>query len=116
MTLRIRESVTPPAVWASPITAQQAAAGKLRLQDIQLGDGDAYWIEGRPVEHGRCVIVREHDGVIADVLDAPYSARTSVHEYGAGRCAPTRGPCISPMRPMGASTPLRRIFRARPFR
>ncbi len=84
MTLRIRESVTPPAVWASPITAQQAAAGKLRLQDIQLGDGDAYWIEGRPVEHGRCVIVREHDGVIADVLDAPYSARTSVHEYGGG--------------------------------
>ena len=84
MTLRTRESVTPSAVWPSPITARHAAAGKVRLQDVQLGDGDAYWIEGRPVEHGRCVIVREHDGVISDLLEAPYSARTWVHEYGGG--------------------------------
>jgi dipeptidyl aminopeptidase/acylaminoacyl peptidase len=84
MTLRTRESVTPSAVWPSPITAQQAAAGKVRLQDVQLSDGDAYWIEGRPVEHGRCVIVREHDGVISDLLEAPHSARTWVHEYGGG--------------------------------
>ena len=39
--------------------------------DVQLSGGDAYWIEGRPLEHGRCVIVREHDGVISDVIDAP---------------------------------------------
>jgi dipeptidyl aminopeptidase/acylaminoacyl peptidase len=54
----------------------------MRFLDVQLSDGDAYWIEGRPVERGRCVIVREHDGVIADVIEAPYSARTWVHEYG----------------------------------
>jgi dipeptidyl aminopeptidase/acylaminoacyl peptidase len=82
MTLRTRASGTPSAVWPSPITAQQAAAGRLRLGDVQLSDGDAYWVEGRPLEHGRCVIVRERDGVTADLIDAPYSARSWVHEYG----------------------------------
>jgi dipeptidyl aminopeptidase/acylaminoacyl peptidase len=84
MTLRARENVTPSAVWPSPITAQRAAAGRIRLSDVQLSDGDAYWIEGRPVEDGRCVIVREHDGVTADLIEPPYSARTWVHEYGGG--------------------------------
>ena len=82
MTRHAGDNFTPSAVWPSPITAQGAAASRMRLLDVQLSDGDAYWIEGRPVEHGRCVIVREHDGVIADLIDAPYSARTWVHEYG----------------------------------
>jgi dipeptidyl aminopeptidase/acylaminoacyl peptidase len=82
MTLRIKENITPSAVWPSPISARRAAAGRMRLTDVQMSDGDAYWIEGRPVERGRCVIVREHDGVVADVIDAPFSARTWVHEYG----------------------------------
>lgn len=84
MTLRIKEHITPSAVWPSPISAQRAAAGRMRLTDVQLSEGDAFWIEGRPVERGRCVIVREHDGVVSDVIDAPYSARTWVHEYGGG--------------------------------
>jgi hypothetical protein len=82
MTLRTRENVAPSAVWRSPITAQEAAAGRMRLGAVQLSDGAAYWIEGRPLEHGRCVIVRERDGVIADLIDAPWSARNWVHEYG----------------------------------
>jgi dipeptidyl aminopeptidase/acylaminoacyl peptidase len=84
MTLRVRENRAPSAVWPSPITARRAAASRTRLLDVQLSDGDAYWIEGRPLEGGRCVIVREHDGVISDLIDAPYSARSWVHEYGGG--------------------------------
>ena len=91
MTLRTRENVAPSAAWSSPITAQRAAAGRMRLSDIQLSDGDAYWIEGRPLERGRCVIVREHDGVIADLIHAPYSARTWVHEYGGAAMRAHRG-------------------------
>jgi hypothetical protein len=71
-------------LWPSPISAQLAAAGRLRIGDVQLDGGDAYWIEGRPAEAGRCVIVRERAGVIADLIDAPFSARTRVHEYGGG--------------------------------
>ena len=84
MTVRAGSGVKPSAVWPSPISAQLAAAGRKRLVDVQLNDGDAYWIEGRPVEHGRCVIVREHGGVASDLIDAPWSARTWVHEYGGG--------------------------------
>jgi dipeptidyl aminopeptidase/acylaminoacyl peptidase len=74
----------PPGLWPSRISAQQAAAGRLRINDVQLSGGDAYWIEGRPAEGGRCVIVRESAGVITDLIDAPFSARTRVHEYGGG--------------------------------
>ena len=116
MTLRSRESVTPSAVWPSPITAQQAAAGTdAAAATSSSSDGDAYWIEGRPLERGRCVIVREHDGVITDLIEAPYSARTWVHEYGGGGDARSRrGPCTSPTRATGASTRSSRT--ARPSR
>jgi dipeptidyl aminopeptidase/acylaminoacyl peptidase len=72
----------PSRVWPSPITAQQAAAGGMRILDVQLDGDDAYWIEGRPSEGGRCVIVRERKGVLTDLIAAPWSARTWVHEYG----------------------------------
>jgi dipeptidyl aminopeptidase/acylaminoacyl peptidase len=71
-------------LWASPITARHAAAERLRIGDVQLEDGDAYWIEGRPSEGGRCVIVREHEGIATDLIQAPFSARSRVHEYGGG--------------------------------
>ncbi len=52
-------------------------------------DGDAvYWLELRPSEGGRYVIVgRDPEGLVADVLPAPWSARTLVHEYGGGSYA-----------------------------
>jgi len=78
------EENAQPGVWSSPISAREAAAGRLRIGDVQLDGGDVYWIEGRPAEGGRCVIVREHDGVATDLIGAPFSARSRVHEYGGG--------------------------------
>jgi len=44
-------------------------------------DGDdVYWLESRPQEGGRSVVVRR----AGDVLPAPFNARTRVHEYGGG--------------------------------
>ena len=63
----------------------------MRLDDLQLNDGDAYWIEGRPAERGRCVIVREHDGVTADLIAEPYSARTRGSRVRRRGDAPTLG-------------------------
>jgi dipeptidyl aminopeptidase/acylaminoacyl peptidase len=80
-----------PRVWPSPISAAQAAAGRVRINDLQLDGGDAYWIEGRPAEGGRCVIVREHDGATTDLIPAPYSARNWVHEYGGAAMRAHRG-------------------------
>jgi len=69
-------------LWSSPISAM--AAGRRRIGDVQLDGDDAYWVEGRPTEGGRCVIVRERGGVAADLIEPPFSARTRVHEYGGG--------------------------------
>lgn len=50
-----------------------------------LSGGRAWWLETRPVEAGRVVLVRqEHDGARADVTPPGFSIRTMVHEYGGG--------------------------------
>lgn len=49
-------------------------------------DGDdIYWIELRPREGGRNVVVkRDPAGVTVDMTPPPFNARTRVHEYGGG--------------------------------
>ena len=49
-------------------------------------DGDdIYWIEMRPSERGRQVIVRRsRDGRCLDINPPEFNARTRVHEYGGG--------------------------------
>ncbi len=71
--------------WSSPISPQHLVEGSIRFGDLA-ADGDwLYWIESRPEEEGRCVIVRRSpQGEMEDVLPQPYSARTRVHEYGGG--------------------------------
>jgi dipeptidyl aminopeptidase/acylaminoacyl peptidase len=74
--------------WASPVTAQIVAAGAVRLGGITVDGGDVYWIEGRPEQGGRSVIVRRSvDGRIADVTSGDTNVRTRVHEYGGGAYA-----------------------------
>ncbi|MDQ3895772.1 MAG: S9 family peptidase [Actinomycetota bacterium] len=55
------------------------------LSGLQISGDALYWNEGRPAEAGRQVVVRWSPGNDAvDVLPAPFSARTTVHEYGGG--------------------------------
>ena len=74
--------------WSSPITIEMAVAGSVALREPRLGRTDVYWIEGRPQERGRQVIVRwnELEGA-TDVTPPPYNARTMAHEYGGGAYA-----------------------------
>src|SRR5579883_1265229 len=75
--------VAPFSSWRSPITSDLIVADSIRLGDIHLDGADIYWIEGRPAEAGRCVIVRRTpDGTTSDVTPTPFNARTRVHEYG----------------------------------
>ncbi|MGQ4646525.1 prolyl oligopeptidase family serine peptidase [Lyngbya aestuarii] len=75
----------PYGSWKSPITADLIVAGTIGLGSIALDGEDIYWIEGRPAEAGRNVIVRwTPDGKIADVTPSPFNVRTRVHEYGGG--------------------------------
>jgi dipeptidyl aminopeptidase/acylaminoacyl peptidase len=71
--------------WKSPITADLIVAGTIGLGQIALDRHDVYWIEGRPAEAGRNVIVRwTANGKTADVTPSPFNVRTRVHEYGGG--------------------------------
>jgi dipeptidyl aminopeptidase/acylaminoacyl peptidase len=71
--------------WPSPITAEAVAAQGIRLSHVAVDGGDVYWIEGRPQEAGRNVLVRRRgDGGREDVTPAGFNVRTRVHEYGGG--------------------------------
>jgi dipeptidyl aminopeptidase/acylaminoacyl peptidase len=55
------------------------------LSELCLDGEHLYWLEGRPQEQGRSVVVRAGtDGQPTDITPRPYNARTRVHEYGGG--------------------------------
>lgn len=71
--------------WRSPITADALLGGSIGLGAVQHSGEDVFWLEGRPEEKGRNVLVqRKHDGTVRDVTSAPFNVRTRVHEYGGG--------------------------------
>jgi dipeptidyl aminopeptidase/acylaminoacyl peptidase len=77
--------VAPFGSWKSPITSDLIASNSIKFEQIVLDGSEIYWIERRPAEKGRYVIVRSSpDGNRTDLLPPPYNARTSVHEYGGG--------------------------------
>lgn len=78
-------TVAPYGTWRSPIVAEMLAAAAVSLSALSVSDGVVYWIEGRPLEKGRSVLVRRTpDGQISDVTPTDFNARTMVHEYGGG--------------------------------
>ena len=84
-------TVAPYGSWRSPVTAKIMAEGGVGTQWPQSVDESLYWVELRPTENGRYVVVRRApDGGIADVTPPGVSARTLVHEYGGGMYAAFR--------------------------
>ncbi len=74
--------------WPSPITAALVAGKSLRLGQPQLHRGAVYWTETRPDEKGRTVLVRfTPDSECTDIVPAPFSVQSRVHEYGGGAFA-----------------------------
>ncbi|HSN75844.1 MAG TPA: prolyl oligopeptidase family serine peptidase, partial [Anaerolineae bacterium] len=79
------KQIAPYGSWKSPITSDLIVAETISLGQPMLDGDDIYWLEVRPQEQGRYVIVRRApDGTIVDVNPSPFSARTRVHEYGGG--------------------------------
>jgi dipeptidyl aminopeptidase/acylaminoacyl peptidase len=75
----------PYGSWTSPIGARQIAEGGVGLGWPQAVGEAVYWVETRPTEEGRSVVVRhDPDGTIADVTPPGVNTRTLVHEYGGG--------------------------------
>ncbi len=79
------KTTAPYGTWQSPITADLIASGTIKLGEIRLDQGNIYWVEMRPDDAGRYVIVvHTADGRTADITPQPFNARTRVHEYGGG--------------------------------
>jgi len=75
----------PYGSWRSPITSDLIVAQSIALSEVRLDGGDVYWLEGRPQEQGRCVVVGGgEDARSTDLTPPPFNARTRVHEYGGG--------------------------------
>jgi dipeptidyl aminopeptidase/acylaminoacyl peptidase len=78
--------IMPYGSWRSPITSELIVAESISLNDVRLDRGQVYWLEGRPQEQGRNVVVRAGaaGALPRDLTPAPFNARTRVHEYGGG--------------------------------
>jgi dipeptidyl aminopeptidase/acylaminoacyl peptidase len=75
----------PYGEWPSPVTTEALTRGSVRLGGVMLHGGMGYWLEGRPEEGGRNVLVKKTAGGEAvDLNPAPFNVRSRVHEYGGG--------------------------------
>jgi dipeptidyl aminopeptidase/acylaminoacyl peptidase len=84
-------SIAPYGTWPSPISAASLVEQAVRLSAVTVCGDRVYWVEGRPEEAGREVLVRlGRGGRMTDVLPTEFSVRTQVHEYG-GRCFAVHG-------------------------
>jgi dipeptidyl aminopeptidase/acylaminoacyl peptidase len=76
----------PYGFWKSPITSDLIVAQSIGLSEVRLDGEDIYWLESRPQEGGRSVVVRHvaWNSSSEDVTPADFNVRTRVHEYGGG--------------------------------
>ncbi|KAF8022934.1 hypothetical protein BT93_F0449 [Corymbia citriodora subsp. variegata] len=84
-----RERVTAPyGSWKSPITADVISHASKRLSGISVdGDCRLIWLESRPNESGRSVLVKEPEkpgDEPVDVTPKEFAVRTVCQEYGGG--------------------------------
>lgn len=78
-------TIAPYGAWGSTIRIDDAVGDVILLGEPWIDGDDVYWLEGRPAEAGRRVLVRAAaDGSITDLTPPPFNVRTRVHEYGGG--------------------------------
>ncbi len=79
--------------WPSGISAELMVSGNIGLSQATFFEGDIYWLESRPQEQGRNVIVycdlQDDRCEKHELLPAKYNCRTQVHEYGGACFIPT---------------------------
>src|SRR5665213_803717 len=71
--------------WQPVLKPDEVFKSAIGFTYVQTDQADnAYWVEQRPEEEGRSVLVQaDRAGKIRDLTPKPYSARTRVFEYGS---------------------------------
>ena len=78
-------AATPYGAWPSPISARSVAEGARRIDDLAALGEEVCWLERRPEEGGRNVLVRlAPDGGASTLTPDGFDVRSRVHEYGGG--------------------------------
>ena len=74
--------------WKSVINPEEVFSGIVGIGEVRVENHHAYWLEMRPAEKGRYVIIQaSDDGNRKDVIPESFNCRTRVHEYGGGAYA-----------------------------
>lgn len=82
-------SMSPYGSWRSPLKASSITEGFKGLSGVEPCGSVMYWLESRPKEGGRNVVMRRKaDGEVEEAIPAGTNARTRVHEYGGGAWYP----------------------------
>jgi dipeptidyl aminopeptidase/acylaminoacyl peptidase len=71
--------------WPSSITAEQLSSASVRYAEPKIDQDTIYWLESRPSEQGRSVLVQYKNGRARDLLSNEFNLRTRAQEYG-GAC------------------------------
>jgi dipeptidyl aminopeptidase/acylaminoacyl peptidase len=74
----------PYGSWSSPLDAARVASGGMRIYQPRRSGDLVTWLEVRPAEGGRTVLMQAHRGRRTELTPPPYSARSRAHEYGGG--------------------------------
>ena len=72
--------IAPYGTWKSPITPSLITGESVSLSAVAFVGNDLCWLEQRPREAGRTVLVRNG----TDLTPPDFNVRTRVHEYGGG--------------------------------
>lgn len=80
------KTTAPYGSWPSSIKSEVLTQGVTGLNEPQLDGNNCYWLESRPEDKGRTVIVkRAASGEVVNITPADVNVRTRIHEYG-GSC------------------------------
>ena len=86
---------SPFGSWSSPFTAAAVAGAAPRIDGARFVGDEVWWGESVPEEAGRTAVRRmPPSGQVSDVIDAPWSARSRVHEYGGGAWTTVAGDAL----------------------
>jgi dipeptidyl aminopeptidase/acylaminoacyl peptidase len=75
----------PYGFWPSSISTDYLTAQSIRYSEVKLYNHKIYWLETRPNEKGRSVLVCYENQQLTELLPSTFSVRTRAQEYG-GSC------------------------------
>lgn len=75
----------PCGSWPSPFSPEVVNGKNIIFSELTVDYDDIYWLERRPAEQGRTVLVRwSKQAGLQDITQLPFSVGSQVHEYGGG--------------------------------